>query len=159
MDKSVTTFQPIESNARPCCQSVLPNVVVLDLDSVENGYQLPRKFDRLKRAGKLPIRPCICLWILVDVAQRGQTFYSPGNGQSYLSWEFSGAELREQTHLIKLNSSTTSGTFEYRYTSPPKSGSTPLLVFETHLYFPSFFVESSDFAFSFPYCKSHFTYG
>lgn len=43
MDKPVAAFQPIESNASPARQSVLPNVVVFDLDSVEKRLLAPGK--------------------------------------------------------------------------------------------------------------------
>jgi hypothetical protein len=47
IDKSVAAFQPIKPNARPCRQSVLPNVVVLDLDPVRKRLLAPgQEFDR-----------------------------------------------------------------------------------------------------------------
>ena len=41
IDEAVTAFQPIKPNARPGRQSVLPNVVVLDLEPVRNKLSAP----------------------------------------------------------------------------------------------------------------------
>jgi hypothetical protein len=41
IDKAVTVLQPIKPNARPGRQTVLPNVVVLDLESVRNRLLAP----------------------------------------------------------------------------------------------------------------------
>jgi hypothetical protein len=155
VDEAIAAFQPIESNASPCCQTILPNIVVLDLDSI----------------GKRPLASALTC---NEIWQSCQSDY-PYAIRSLLRWlendkflhckdlifpqlmRILRAQLQGQTHLMKLNSSTTSGTFENRYISPRKSGSIPLLALETHLYFSLFLVESSNLAFSFPYNKSHFT--
>lgn len=43
MNKAVTDFQPIESDAGPGCQGVLAEVVVLDFDSVSKRLLAPAK--------------------------------------------------------------------------------------------------------------------